>query len=144
MNSDNWLFHFVAPLALQCSPKWASQQPQEPCAASPFPKAPVLLQTPTLSSWAGEPLTAPGSRAGLSHGGTCKTSRGVMAAPTWFHLQGEHQAPLLGHRAVAQQGQTHRWQEGLLQHCTGHPLSSCQGVVMLWEPHIPSTQGKEG
>lgn len=53
-------------------------------------------------------------------------------------------APLLGHGAVAQQGQTHEWQEGLVQHWTGHPLSSCQGVVMLWEPHIPSTHGKEG
>jgi len=31
-----------------------------------------------------------------------------------------------------------------VQHYTGRPFSSHWGVVTLWEPHVPSTQGKEG
>lgn len=92
-----------APLGLQgrqCSPKWASQhstqQPQQPSPASPFPKATVLLQTPTLSSWAGElmvltqlqPLGAPGSRAGLSHGGDMQNIQGLWQLPLGFTCKG--------------------------------------------------------
>lgn len=111
-----------APLALQgrqCSPKWASQHSPSSHGAfssQPFPKAPVLLQTPTLSSGAGELpqlqpslLLVPGQDWAM--GGHAKHPGGYGSSPLVSPARGTS-APLPGHGAVAQWGQTHEWQEG--------------------------------
>lgn len=90
-----------APLALQgrqCSPKWASQHSSSSHKSLPQP---APSQRPLSSCrhprWAHrlgmvlpqvQPLAAPASRAGLSHGGTCKTSRGLWQLPLGFTCKG--------------------------------------------------------